>query len=169
MNIEALKSYKNTNKLKKAVLTFIASRLRDADVQNLKDIFNTLDLNKDGTLTLDEMKEGIEKLKKDHIDIDIEGIFKSIDTDHSWKIDYTEFLAASMDQKLYLKEKRLFEAFKAFDKDNSGKITKSEIMKLLKLEEESNEKIAELIKDIDTNGDGEIDYNEFLNMMISNN
>ena len=40
-------------------------------------------------------------------------------------------------------------------------------MNLLKLEEESNERIAELIKDIDTNGDGEIDYNEFLNMMIS--
>ena len=79
------------------MLTFIASRLRDADVQNLKDIFNTLDLNKDGTLTLDEMKEGIEKLKKDNIDIDIEGIFKSIDTDHSGKIDYTEFLAASME------------------------------------------------------------------------
>lgn len=119
VNIEALKSYKNTNKLKKAVLTFIASRLRDADVQNLKDIFNTLDLNKDGTLTLDEMKEGIEKLKKDHIDIDIEGIFKSIDTDHSWKIDYTEFLAASMDQKLYLREERLSEAFLMLDRDSS--------------------------------------------------
>ena len=42
-------------------------------------------------------------------------------------------------------------------------------MNLLKLEEESNERIAELIKDIDTNGDGEIDYNEFINMMISKN
>ena len=57
-----------------------------------------LDKNKDGTLTLEEMKEGIEELKQSSIDIDIEEIFKSIDTEHSGKIDYTEFLAASMDK-----------------------------------------------------------------------
>lgn len=165
VNIEALKSYKNTNKLKKAVLTFIASRLRDADVQNLKDIFNTLDLNKDGTLTLDEMKEGIEKLKKDNIDIDIEGIFKSIDTDHSGKIDYTEFLAASIDQKLYLREERLSEAFQMLDRDSSGKISKDEIKKALKLDDLDDVTLEKYIKEYDLNGDGEIDYNEFLNMM----
>ena len=57
-----------------------------------------LDKNKDGTLTLEEMKEGIEELKQSSIDIDIEEIFKSIDTEHSGKIDYTEFLVASMDK-----------------------------------------------------------------------
>ena len=57
-----------------------------------------LDKNKDGTLTLEEMKEGIEELKQSSIDIDIEEIYKSIDTEHSGKIDYTEFLAASMDK-----------------------------------------------------------------------
>ena len=57
-----------------------------------------LDKNKDGTLTLEEMKEGIEELRQSSIDIDIEEIFKSIDTEHSGKIDYTEFLAASMDK-----------------------------------------------------------------------
>ena len=57
-----------------------------------------LDKNKDGTLTLEEMKEGIEELKQSSIDIDIEEIFKSIDTEHSGKIDYTEFLAAPMDK-----------------------------------------------------------------------
>ena len=57
-----------------------------------------LDKNKDGTLTLEEMKEGIEELKQSSIDIYIEEIFKSIDTEHSGKIDYTEFLAASMDK-----------------------------------------------------------------------
>ena len=147
------------------MLTFIASRLRDADVQNLKDIFKTLDLNKDGTLALDEMKEGIEKLKKDNIDIDIGGIFKSIDTDHSGKIDYTEFLAASIDQKLYLREERLSEAFQMLDRDSSGKISKDEIKKALKLDDLDDVTLEKYIKENDLNGDGEIDYNEFLNMM----
>ena len=163
-----LVNYINVNRLKKVVLTFIATRLKDNEVEKSRKIFEGFDKNKDGTITFEEWKTGLILLniveeKK------ITELFNSIDTDMSGRIDYTEFLAATMEQKMYLKEKRLFEAFKAFDKDNSGKITKSEIMKLLKLEEESNEKIAELIKDIDTNGDGEIDYNEFLNMMISNN
>ena len=58
INVENLKSYKNNNKLKKAVLTFIASRLKDDEIKVLRDIFNTLDVNKDGTLTLEEVKEG---------------------------------------------------------------------------------------------------------------
>ena len=97
----------------------------------------------------------------------IQELFNSIDTDMSGRIDYTEFLAATIEQKLYLKEQRLFEAFKTFDKDNSGKISKKEIMKILKIEDDLE--INEIFNDIDKNGDGEIDYNEFLNMMMSNN
>lgn len=164
INIEALKNYKNTNKLKKLVLTYIASRLKDSDVTNLKQNFMTLDKNKDGTLTLEEMKEGLEKISKD-VGVDVEGIFKSIDTDKSGKIEYTEFLAASMDQKLYLREERLSEAFQMLDADGSGKISKDEIRKALKLDNIDDHTLDKYIKEYDLNGDGEIDYNEFLNMM----
>ena len=163
---QTLINYINVNRLKKLVLTFIATRLKDNEVEKSRKIFEGFDKNKDGTITFEEWKTGLILLNIVEEKKIVE-LFNSVDTDMSGRIDYTEFLAATMDQKLYLKEKRLYEAFKAFDKDNSGKITKSEIMNLLKLEEESNERIAELIKDIDTNGDGEIDYNEFLNMMIS--
>jgi calcium-dependent protein kinase len=64
LNVESLKCYKNNNKLKKAVLTFIASRLKDDEIKILKDIFNTLDKDKNGTLTLEEVREGIFVLKK---------------------------------------------------------------------------------------------------------
>jgi len=87
LNIDNLRSYKNTNKLQKAVLTFIASRLRDDDIKVLKEIFLSLDENKDGSLTLDEIKKGISKLKDNNIDV--EEIFKSIDTDSSGVINYT--------------------------------------------------------------------------------
>jgi len=49
LNVDTLKNYKNNNKLKKAVLTFIASRLKDDEIKSLTDIFNSLDKNKDGT------------------------------------------------------------------------------------------------------------------------
>jgi calcium-dependent protein kinase len=161
LNTEGLKRYKNTNKLQKAVLTFIASRLRDDEIKVLRDIFSALDMNQDGTLTVDEIKSGVAQLKD--VNINVEDIFASVDTDGSGVINYTEFIAATIDQKVYLKEERLYEAFKAFDKDSSGKISTEEIRNVMKTDDAS--KIEELIKTFDTNGDGEIDYNEFISMM----
>jgi calcium-dependent protein kinase len=160
LNTENLKIYKNINKLQKAVLTFIASRLKDDDIKTLREIFSALDKNQDGTLTIEEIKNGVSQLK---VKLDIDEIFSSIDTDGSGVINYTEFIAATMDQKVYLKEERLYEAFKAFDKDGSGKISSVEIKNVIQADDQS--KIEELIKNFDTNGDGEIDYNEFILMM----
>lgn len=87
LNTENLKRYQTTNKLQKAVLTFIASRLKEEEIKHLKDIFLTLDENKDGCLSLEEIKKGITKLKDCNINID--EIFKSIDTDGSGAINYT--------------------------------------------------------------------------------
>ena len=146
------------------VLTFIAARINDDEVKHLKDIFKAFDSNNDGTISYVELEEGIKKLHCKNIsDNDIETIFTSLDTDRSGSIDYTQFLAASLDEKIYLTENRLYETFLAIDKDGSGKIGKNEIINILN--SENDEKIDELIKKIDKNGDGEIDYNEFLDMM----
>jgi len=56
-----------------------------------------------------------------------------------------------------------------FDKDNSGKIDSSEIGELLSGEEfrdvYSSEQLEAAIKEVDENGDGEIDFEEFMAMM----
>ena len=90
-----------------------------------------------------------------------------MDINKSGRIDYTEFIAATLDEKVYLKERRLFEVFSAFDKDESGTISKDELIKLLKLEDTYDNKIMNIIKEIDKDGDGEIDYNEFIDLMTS--
>jgi calcium-dependent protein kinase len=87
LNTDNLKRYKNTNKLQKAVLTFIASRLKEDEIKHLKEIFLTLDENKDGCLSLEEIKKGITKLKD--ANINVEEIFNCIDTDGSGTINYT--------------------------------------------------------------------------------
>ena len=60
-------------------------------------------------------------------------------------------------------------AFKLFDKDNSGKIDNEEVVALLQGEELGNlvstEAIGKAMKEIDSNGDGEIDFEEFMEMM----
>jgi len=163
INFNTFKTYSGANKLSRAVLTYIASRLTDDEVKKLKDAFQKIDVNKDGMLTLEELKNAVNQNPDVHV-MNIEQIFKTIDTDNSGVINYTEFLAASIDKRIYLQEDKLRDAFKLFDEDKSGKISKSEISKVLKFKK-SGAEMTKLFEKYDLNGDGEIDFEEFLNMM----
>ena len=56
------------------------------------------------------------------------------------------------------------DAFKLFDADNSGKISRAEIEKVLHMDKQSKE-IDAIMNKHDKNKDGEIDFEEFLGMM----
>mmetsp|Transcript_40526 Transcript_40526/g.35961 ORF Transcript_40526/g.35961 Transcript_40526/m.35961 type:complete len:149 (+) Transcript_40526:87-533(+) len=146
----------------------MASQLSEHEILDLRKIFLQLDENGDGTLTLDELTEGLKKLP-DFNQKEIERIMESIDTDKSGRIDYTEFLAATMERNVYLKEEKLFMAFKMFDKDGNGFITPQELKEVLgsHLSDKDQKIFEDLIKDVDQNGDGLIDYDEFISMMRS--
>ena len=78
---------------------------------------------------------------------------KSADTDNSGEINYTEFLAATMSANIVMREDYLRTAFQMFDKDNSGKIDKDEIVALLTGDDLGNvvskDAIGKAMKEID--------------------
>ena len=87
-----------------------------------------------------------------------------------------EFIAATIEKNVYLLEEKLIQAFKMFDLDGSGTISRSELKEVLGsiqfLTEEDQDYQNQdesfwdnLIKEADKNGDGEIDYCEFVEMM----
>jgi calcium-dependent protein kinase len=95
-------------------------------------VFKNLDLNGDGRLSKDEIKEGYHLHYGRLIsDKEVDTMFDAVDTDQSGYIDYTEFVVASMNEKALLSNERLLAAFKMFDKDNSGSISPSEIKMVL--------------------------------------
>ena len=126
----------------------------------------SLDVNGDGSLTFEEIKKGLEG--KDNGETILQ-IMQSADTDGSGEINYTEFLAATMDANVFMREDYLRTAFNMFDKDNSGKIDNEEVIALLQGEDlgtyVSKDAIGNAMKEIDANGDGEIDFDEFMEMM----
>lgn len=72
-----------------------------------------------------------------------------------------------MNEKNLLTNEKLQAAFKMFDKDGSGLISADEIKAVLSAGENALDKdaIDLVIKQVDDNGDGEISFEEFCQMM----
>lgn len=60
---------------------------------------------------------------------------QSADTDGSGEINYTEFIAATIDTNIFMRQDYLRTAFNMFDADNSGKIDNEEVKALLQGDE----------------------------------
>jgi calcium-dependent protein kinase len=96
-------------------------------------------------------------------------MFAKIDADCSGEIEYSEFVVASMNEKNLLNNSKLQTAFKMFDKDGGGSISIDEIKQVLSFGQNLDEEvISQIIKQVDANGDGEISYEEFAEMMLKN-
>jgi len=58
------------------------------------------------------------ELKSSHLsEEELKKVFDSIDVDKNGKIDYTEFIAATIEGANYYRQERLLEAFENFDKE----------------------------------------------------
>ena len=147
-------------------MTAISVQASPQDIKELKDLFKALDVNGDGTLTLHEIQKGLKGMVNGE---QIANLMASADTDKSGEINYTEFIAATIDANVFMRDDYLRSAFNMFDKDGSGKIDNSEVAELLLGEELGNlvskAAIQEALAEIDENGDGEIDFDEFMLMM----
>ena len=167
LNVKHLEIYKNSSNFKKFILTYIATRLKEKEIKELKEIFSEMDTNKDGTLSTDEIKNCLIKLnsEKNMNNDEIMQIFKGLDTNNSKRIEYTEFISAAIEKNEFLKEERLLDIFKALDKSGTGKINKNDIKKALNNEDINEEDLKQFINKFDLNKDGEVDYDEFISSM----
>jgi calcium-dependent protein kinase len=170
--ISNLKTFAAMNKLKKASLNVVATQLADSAIKDLKEMFLAMDENGDGTLTVGELKDGLERAGV-AVPTDLQELMESIDTDGSGVIDYSEFLAATLDKRKYYQDDVCWAAFKVFDVDGSGEIDKEELHQLLNSGEipdglgvQVNEaEVNAIFAECDLNGDGKIDFDEFMAMM----
>ena len=152
--------------MQQAAMTAMSVQVSPAEVKELSNLFKQLDLDCSGTLTIDELIKGLDGYENKEKLIEI---LKGADTDGSGDINYTEFLAATMDEQIYMRDDYLKTAFQMFDKDGSGRIDSQEVIALLSGDDLTNmiskEAIDQAMKEIDENGDGEIDFEEFMEML----
>ncbi|KAJ9540533.1 hypothetical protein OSB04_027039 [Centaurea solstitialis] len=160
-----LTQFSAMNKLKKMALKVIASKLSEDEIAGLKQMFKTIDTDNSGYLTFDELKDGLKTFGADLDESEIHDLMQAADIDNSGTIDYEEFVAATLHFTKADREDRLFDAFTYFDKDGSGYITVDELQQACKEFGVDDVHLDEIIKDVDQNDDGRIDYGEFVAMM----
>jgi len=93
-------------------------------------------------------------------------IFSHFMQDHSGVIKYTEFLAAAMQEQLYLAEDKIHEAFDKLDLDHTGKITKENLREMMGPDTD-DAALDRIIKDADYHENGYIDLEEFKKFMMT--
>ncbi|KAL6285328.1 hypothetical protein ACE6H2_009718 [Prunus campanulata] len=167
--LSRLKQFSAMNKLKKMALRVIAERLSEEEIGGLKELFKMIDADDSGSITFDELKEGLRKVGSELMESEIKDLMEAADIDNSGTIDYGEFLAATVHLNKLEREENLLSAFSFFDKDGSGFITIDELRQACREFGLGELHLDDMIKEIDQDNDGQIDYGEFAAMMRKGN
>jgi calcium-dependent protein kinase len=161
-SLKALVEFSNSSDFHKLVLQVIARKASAADIRGLRHIFSDLDLGKNGVITRTEFRKALTRIKSFDID-HVDELFDDLDVDKSGVLEYTEFLAAELGSHIALKDSCLHDAFRDFDTDGSGYITRQDLRSIFG-EQASDLYIDKLIEQGDFGGDGKIDYHEFVRL-----
>ena len=162
-----LESFSTKNKLQEKIFYYFVNNLvTKKEHLKMAESFKLLDINGDGELTKDELIEGFKKQDKIYSPEEIDEIFDTIDADGSGSISYTEYVAAAIEKENLLSDERLETVFKIFDEDKSGKISVEEFTQAFGgASYISEDELVELIREVDLNDDGEVDWLEFRDLM----
>ena len=143
----------------------IAHKLHSNQISDLRHAFQKIDTKNTGTIDRSEFNQLAKSLRGNKLDKEeLNLIFDAADVDGTGEIAYAEFLAATLDTKVFLREDRLRDAFEALDTDASSTITTENLATLLG-KEFSREQIEAMIREADVKSTGNIDFEEFLLLM----
>jgi len=147
-----------------------ADQLTEEQIAEFKEAFSLFDKDGDGTITTKELGTVMRSLGQNPTEAELADMINEVDADGNGTIDFPEFLTMmARKMKDTDSEEEIAEAFKVFDKDGNGFISAAELRHIMTNlgEKLTDEEVDEMIREADIDGDGQINYEEFVKMMMS--
>jgi len=188
---DAFRRFSKLNALEKVTVELAASLMEPQRLVALRDDFLAADANADGTLSLAELRDylaketqhlqnsseakdsGISALSSEASLLanlqpgEVEELFAAADIDKTRSISYREFVAAALSRRVDIDDQALHAAFSAIDSEGLGYITKESCVATIGASRGLADEAAidEALREADSDGDGKIDVNEFLDFL----
>lgn len=143
-------------------------RLTNKQIKELKDAFALFDVDGNGMISTKELGDVLKSMGVNPTRAELMDMISEVDTDQNGEIDFDEFcLMMAKRMVSETEDEEIVKAFKMFDRRGVGFITADDFRTVMtslgdKLSEDEAEAI---IHEADRNGDGIIDYEEFVLMM----
>jgi len=168
-------AFHRSEKLQRAALTAVAMQLTDSQMHGLREKFQAIDVNRDGHISREELEQAMATMSPgagagEEQDIpfgNIKSIFSSVDTDGSGLIDYSEFCAAALKSGAFRCEKAILAAFRVFDINGDGQISKAELGEVIMSQGTDPDELDKLFDPWDADGDGHLSFPEFRSMVLN--
>ena len=148
----------------------MADNLTEEQIAEFKEAFSLFDKDGDGTITTKELGTVMRSLGQNPTEAELQDMINEVDADGNGTIDFPEFLSL-MARKIKDTDtdEELFEAFKVFDRDDNGLNSAAELRDVMsnRGEKLKDEEVVAMIREADVDGDGHINYEEFVRMMMA--
>ncbi|XP_074503012.1 calmodulin-alpha-like isoform X1 [Sebastes fasciatus] len=139
----------------------MADQLTEEQINQFKETFSLFDHDGNGRITTTELGKALQALGQKPTKADLKDMIKAVDSGGNGTIEFPEFLTLMAEMmKCSDDETAIKEAFDIIDKDGSGYICADELRQMMSKfgEKVTAEKVDKIIKDVDIDGDGRINY-----------
>lgn len=161
--LRSMRKFANASHLKRSCLSMMAWSLTFEDRKMLEESFMEMDKNGNGRISLNELKEVLQRNFAINSS-EAESLFERVD-DGDAEICFSEFLAAAMQERIRMHEDALYATFARFDKGNKGVITANDLSAILDVG--FGDEAEKLVREMNPNGSSEVTSEQFIRYLTT--
>ncbi|CAL1280490.1 unnamed protein product [Larinioides sclopetarius] len=149
----------------------MVEELSKEQVEMLKKAFDMFDKDKKGSINTNMVATILRTLGQTFVESELRELILEIDVDGSGELEFDEFLALTskflVEEDAEAMQEELREAFRMYDKEGNGYINVADLREILRALDDklTEDELDEMIAEIDTDGSGTVDFDEFMEMM----